>query len=99
MRSIGNLIFIQENYAKSRIYSRRSPQNWRQYVDWGKYDLEQFRIGLFVELEEGMDDPATDVTDEEIRSTGQIVLGHLDEQPDYYTEKYHMFAESAKASF
>jgi Protein of unknown function (DUF5661) len=68
-------------------------------VDWGKCDLEQFRIGLFVELEEGMDDPTTDVSDEEIRSTGQIVLGHLDEQPDYYTEKYHMFAESAKASF
>jgi Protein of unknown function (DUF5661) len=68
-------------------------------VDWEKYDLEEFRIGLFVELEDGMDDPTTDMTDEEMRSTGQIVLEHLDEQADYYTEKYHMFAESAKASF
>jgi Protein of unknown function (DUF5661) len=68
-------------------------------VDWDKYALEQFRIGLFVELEAGMDDPTTDLTDEEIHSTGQIVIEHLDEQPDYYTEKYHMFVESDKASF
>jgi Protein of unknown function (DUF5661) len=71
----------------------------RMSVDWGKYDLEEFRIGLFVELEDAMDDPATDMTDEEMRSTARIVLGHLDEQADYYTEKYHMFAESADATF
>jgi Protein of unknown function (DUF5661) len=68
-------------------------------VDWNKYVLEEFRIGLFVELENGMDDPTTDVTDEEIRSTGQIVLEHLEKQADYYTKKYHMFEESAKENF
>ena len=64
-----------------------------------KYALEEFRIGLFVELEDGMDEPTTDLTDEEMQSTAKIVLEHLDEQPDYYTEQYHMFAESADASF
>jgi hypothetical protein len=56
-------------------------------IDWtaGEVDLEQFRIGLSVELEHGSIDPATDVTHDDELVTGRIALAHLHEIPDYYT--------------
>jgi hypothetical protein len=56
-------------------------------IDWdrGDVDLEQFRMGLSVELEHGTQDPATDVTHDEETVTGKIALAHLREIPDYYT--------------
>jgi hypothetical protein len=32
-------------------------------VDWKRFDVEQFRMGLEVELEHGLRDPSTNVTD------------------------------------
>ncbi len=56
-------------------------------LDWeaGDVDLEQFRMGLNVELEHGTKDPATDVTHGDEVMTGKIALAHLHEIPDYYT--------------
>ena len=56
-------------------------------IDWAKgdVDIEQFRLGLAVELEHGSRDPATDVTHNDEVITGKIVLAHLYELPDYYT--------------
>ncbi len=56
-------------------------------IDWGRvdYDLEQFRMGLEVELEHGLHDPATNVTNDDPILTGKIALAHLNELPDYYT--------------
>lgn len=54
-------------------------------VDWNKYDLEQFRMGLAVELEHGTHDPQTNVTGSDPILTGKIALAHLKEMPDYYT--------------
>ena len=31
-------------------------------IDWSRFDVEQFRMGLDVELEHGRRDPSTDVT-------------------------------------
>jgi Protein of unknown function (DUF5661) len=50
-----------------------------------KYDLEQFRMGLDVELEHGVRSPQTDVTGDDSIITGKIALAHLNEFPDYYT--------------
>lgn len=50
-----------------------------------RFDLEQFRMGLDVELEHGRRDPATNVTDDDPATTGKIALAHLRELPDYYT--------------
>jgi hypothetical protein len=63
-------------------------------VDWEKYNLEQFRLGLFVELEHGMKDPATDVTHDDLQATGKIEIAHLNDLPDYYTRLYQMFANA-----
>jgi len=54
-------------------------------VDWSEVDLEQFRIGLEVELEHGTRDPETNVTNDDEILTGKIALAHLREFPDYYT--------------
>lgn len=54
------------------------------YVE-GPFDLEQFRMGLDVELEHGTHDPETDVTADDPIVTGKIALAHLRELPDYYT--------------
>jgi len=47
-------------------------------------DLENFRIGLEVELEHGMRYPEANVTNNHPILTGKIVLAHFKETLDYY---------------
>ena len=63
-------------------------------VDWDLYDIEQFRMGLEVELEHGRLDPETDVTHDDPILTGKIALAHLHEIPDYYTRLARMEEEA-----
>jgi len=65
-------------------------------ADWKKYDLEQFRMGLEVELEHGKRDPFTDVTHDDPIMTGKIALAHLSEFPDYYTRLEKMEEEAER---
>jgi hypothetical protein len=68
-------------------------------IDWAKgdVDLEQFRMGLSVELEHGSRNPTTDVTHDDLVVTGKIALAHLEEIPDYYTRLAKMEAEGEQA--
>ena len=63
-------------------------------IDWSKYNVEQYRMGLDVELEHGLVDPNTNVTDDDPIMTGKITLAHLNEFPDYYTRLYKMEEEA-----
>ncbi len=54
-------------------------------IDWSKFDVEQFRMGLDVELEHGTIGPHTNVTNDDPIMTGKIALAHLNEFADYYT--------------
>jgi hypothetical protein len=65
-------------------------------IDWNTapFDLEQFRMGMEVELEHGRRDPQTDVTGSDPVVTGKIALAHLKELPDYYTRLKKMEAEA-----
>lgn len=54
-------------------------------IDWQKFDVEQFRRGMDVELEHGTRDSNTNVTNDDPLMTGKIALAHLNEFPDYYT--------------
>jgi len=63
-------------------------------VDWKHFDVEQFRIGLNVELEHGLRDPSTNVTGDDPLLTGKIALAHLNEFPDYYTRLDKMEREA-----
>ena len=58
------------------------------------FDLEQFRMGMDVELEHGFADEATNVTNDDPTFTGKIALAHLREFPDYYTRLAKMEAEA-----
>jgi hypothetical protein len=53
-------------------------------ITWDTFDVEQFRKGLDVELEHGLRNPATNVTNDDPVMTGKIALAHLSELPDYY---------------
>ncbi|HTY90581.1 MAG TPA: DUF5661 family protein [Methanocella sp.] len=63
-------------------------------IKWDKYDVEQFRMGMDVELEHGKSDPHTNVTDDDPLMTGKIALAHLNEFPDYYTRLEEMEKEA-----
>ena len=63
-------------------------------LDWTKVDLEQFRRGLEVELEHGVRDPETNVTNDDITLTGKIAWAHLKEFPDYYRRLDKLEAEA-----
>ncbi len=54
-------------------------------ITWIEFDVEQFRMGMDVELEHGARDPQTNVTNNDPLTTGKIALAHLKEFPDYYT--------------
>jgi hypothetical protein len=67
-------------------------------IDWqsSPFDVEQFRLGLGVELEHGRRDPATNVSDDDEITTGKIARAHLNEFPDYYTRLARMEAEAER---
>lgn len=63
-------------------------------IDWKAFDVEQFRMGLDVELEHGLISPATNVTNDDETMTGKIALAHLNEFSDYYTRLDKMEKEA-----
>jgi hypothetical protein len=65
-------------------------------IAWDKFEVEQFRMGLNVELEHGIRDLQTNVTDNDYLTTAKIALAHLKEFPDYYTRLEAMEKEAKK---
>jgi len=67
-------------------------------IDWGSapFDVEQFRLGMNVELEHGLHDLMTNVTDSDPFVTGKIALAHLKEFADYYTRLERMEEEAKR---
>jgi hypothetical protein len=65
-------------------------------VDWDRFELEQFRIGMDVEYEHGSHDPQTDVTGDDPILTGKIALAHMKEFPDYYERLERMEKEAER---
>lgn len=63
-------------------------------IDWTKFDVEQFRMGMDVELEHGLRDAQTNVTNDDPIMTGKIALAHLNEFSDYYTRLEKMEKEA-----
>ena len=63
-------------------------------VKWDKFDSDQFRRGMNVELEHGTRDAETDVTKDDELLTGKIALAHLKEFPDYYDRLEKMEKEA-----
>ena len=53
-------------------------------IIWDKFDVDQFRRGMDVELEHGSRNQSTNVTGDDPLTTGKIALAHLHEFSDYY---------------
>ena len=71
----------------------------RSWIEWATspFDIEQYRMGLNVELEHGTHDPQTNVTNDDETLTGKIALAHLREFPDYYTRLEELEEDSNAA--
>jgi hypothetical protein len=82
--------------SKEKQFSREAAKHIGEAlgIDWSKFDIEQFRRGLEVELEHGQRDPDTNVTNDDTLLTGKIALAHLKEFPDYYTRLEKMEKEA-----
>jgi len=63
-------------------------------IDWHAFGVEQFQSGLEVELEHGVRDTQTNVSNDDALITGKIALAHLREFPDYYTRLSAMEKEA-----
>ena len=65
-------------------------------IDWAtsRFDVEQFRMGMDVELEHGTHDVETNVTNDNVEVTAKIARAHLNEFPDYYSRLAVMEAEA-----
>ncbi|RPI14196.1 MAG: hypothetical protein EHM58_16915 [Ignavibacteriae bacterium] len=63
-------------------------------INWVKFNYEQFRMGLEVELEHGTVNPATNVSNDDLMITAKISLAHLNEFPDYYDRLEKMEREA-----
>src|SRR5690348_4497571 len=95
-RDIGDTSGMNEHRRFSTAEAREIGE--RIGIDWesSRFDVEQFRMGLGVELEHGRHDSATNVTDDDELTTGKIAWAHLNEFPDYYTRLAEMEAEAER---
>jgi hypothetical protein len=64
-------------------------------LKWDRFDVEQFRKGIDVELEHGKRNEETNVTNDDSLTTGKIALAHLNDFPDYY-DRLDKLEEEAK---
>ena len=65
-------------------------------IKWDKFDVDQFRRGMDVELEHGLCDANTNVSNDDPLVTGKIALAHLNEFADYY-DRLDKMEEEAEA--
>ena len=63
-------------------------------IKWDKFDIEQFRHGMDIELEHGTENQVTNVTNDDALMTGKITLAHLNEFADYYDRLDKMEVEA-----
>lgn len=68
-------------------------------VKFDKFTPEEFLEGINIELEHGLVDHKTNVTNNDLITTAKIALAHLNEYPNYYNpqyglKKFEMFLKS-----
>ena len=57
-------------------------------IDFTQFSLNDFITGINIELEHGLVDPKTNVTNNNLLLTAKIALAHLNEYPNYYNKEY-----------
>lgn len=57
-------------------------------VNFDSFSLDDLTTGVNIELEHGLINKSTNVTDNDLITTMKIALAHLNEFPDYYNLEY-----------
>lgn len=57
-------------------------------IDFSKFSLQDFITGINIELEHGLINNLTNVTNNDLLTTAKIALAHLNEFPNYYNQHY-----------
>ncbi len=57
-------------------------------IKFDKYSIDDFLEGINVEIEHGLINPLTNVTNNNLITTAKIALAHLNEYPNYYNKRY-----------
>ncbi|MDH3649791.1 MAG: hypothetical protein OEQ53_08910 [Saprospiraceae bacterium] len=65
-------------------------------INWKQVDIDEFTVGLNIEMEHGKRYPETNITDDDHLLTGKIAWAHLKEFRDYYTRLERMEKEADK---
>ena len=53
-----------------------------------KFSIKDLLVGMNIELEHGLINETTNVTNDNLTTTDKIALAHLMEYPNYYNEEY-----------
>ena len=61
-------------------------------VNFDSFSLDDLTTGVNIELEHGLINKSTNVTDNDLITTMKIALAHLNEFPDYYNLEYGLAA-------
>lgn len=57
-------------------------------IDFSKFTFDELKNGIRIEMEHGLINPKTNVTNNDLEKTMKIALAHLNEFPNYYNEEY-----------
>jgi Protein of unknown function (DUF5661) len=87
---------LREGNLAKKVFTAEQAKDVAKKIgaDFKKWNVEQFRMGMDVELEHGKISPRTNVTDDDPVMTGKIAWAHLNEIPDYYTRLSAMEREA-----
>lgn len=61
-------------------------------IDFTNFNVEEFLDGINIELEHGLVDLKTNVTNDNLIPTAKIALAHLNEYSNYYNKEYGLRA-------
>ena len=57
-------------------------------IKFDKFTMEELLEGINIELEHGLVNKKTNVTNNDLITTAKIALAHLNEYPNYYNKEY-----------
>lgn len=57
-------------------------------IDLNSFTFDELKDGMNIELEHGLINKETNVTNDDLIKTAKIALAHLNEFPNYYNKEY-----------
>ena len=57
-------------------------------INFDKFSVNDFLTGINIELEHGLINSQSNVTNNDLETTAKIALAHLNEYPNYYNKEY-----------